>query len=253
MFKTRFRRWGLWKHNKAGNVAEIVRLKKQRDAAHKSSEFILNGRRVDLERIETYLRRSSGKVRQYVESALESAVAVDPQSPAPSSQAAAARISAMALICRTPSPELHETRMRPPDELRSEENMYHAIRNYYAGAFSSQRWVFEEDLPPGPRDPSQMLAITQTKEGVDQGQAIWLRFRTALKLLERPAIVPNPDTGKKTDFSEGVRLMRIAFAELSQNILSGREAPMLLFWILSMCPECPLYICSRVANWSQMS
>jgi hypothetical protein len=135
--------------------------------------------------------------------------------------------------------------------------MYLAIRDYYAGAFESRRWIFEEDLPDLDlnfdltttntttdtpygnnngflaTDSSSIQArARETKAGIDRGQEIWLRFRLALRLLDRPNIIEDLDTGKKKDFAEGVRLMRLSFADLSQNIMAGREAPMLLFWLM---------------------
>lgn len=226
MYKTRFRRWGLWKHNQASNVVEIVRLKKQRDAAHKSSEFILNGRRVDLDRIESYLRRNE-KMRRYVATVAAGGSDSETSPTPPTAAAAVAAARASALICRTPTPESADS-----FELQNEEMMYRAIRDYYDGAFSSQRWAFKGDARRGSpdEDPAVRLAIERTEANILSGQEVWLRFRTAFNLLERPATDNNG--GKEGDYAQGVRLMRIAFAELSQNIISGCESPLLLFWMM---------------------
>ncbi|KAK0715212.1 hypothetical protein B0H67DRAFT_489165 [Lasiosphaeris hirsuta] len=213
MYKSRFRRWGLWKHNQADKVVEIVRLKKERDAAHKPSEFLINGRRVDLERIESYLRRND-KMRRYLASA--AANANPPPTPA--------EASAIALICRTPSPDPGRVCLAAPDELQSEEIMYRAIRDYYDGAFSSRRWIFDDDADPS--SPALTMALQKTSEGIKHGLEIWLRFRAALILLEQPLAKDG------SNHAEGIKLMRVSFAQLSQNILSGHEAPMLLFWIM---------------------
>ncbi|KAK3935430.1 hypothetical protein QBC46DRAFT_323408 [Diplogelasinospora grovesii] len=176
MYKTRFKRWGLWKHNRAGNVIEIVRLKKQRDAAQKPSQFLLHGRRKP---IPTYLRG--------------------------------------------------------PDELQNEEGMYRAIRDYYDGALSAQRWVFNEDIS-SPSSTGLLVQAKRTSVALRRGTDVWLRFRTALATLEEAAIaessltIPCRTTPDKK--AQGIKLMRICFAELSQIILSGYESPMLLFWLL---------------------
>ncbi|KAK5658323.1 hypothetical protein OQA88_2299 [Cercophora sp. LCS_1] len=193
MYKTRFRRWGLWKHNQASTVTSIIQLKRQRDAAHKPSEFTLNGRPVNYERIKSYLRRNE-KMRRL----LESSSALPTVSPD----------TKLALAARTPSPSPEP--VTAPTAFRNEEQLYHAIRNYYAGAFGAGRWVFEG---------SDERAVA-TKQGLRRGQEIWLRFRTALRLLERGG-EGGANGGKEGDYAQGVRLVRISFAELEGAVLGG--------------------------------
>lgn len=194
MYKTRFRRWGLWKHNQASTVVEIVRLKRERDAAHKpTTEILLHGRRVDLSRIDSYLRRND-KMRRYVSSL--------PDSPATHPPTAAA-----ALICRTPSPS------PTPSLLAEDETLYRAIRTYYASSLSTFPWDFT---------PSPSPAHTQTTHHLLLAQTLWSRFRTALNHLTRPP----------TNLALAARLLRIAFAELTTALLSPFASPLLPFWIL---------------------
>jgi hypothetical protein len=47
MFRTRVRKWGIDKNNKATEVAYMLRLKKQRDALGKGSCFFIRDRSVD--------------------------------------------------------------------------------------------------------------------------------------------------------------------------------------------------------------
>lgn len=111
---------------------------------------------------------------------------------------------------------------RAPDELHGEETLYRAVRDYYNGAFSARRWAYEDDSP---------LAVERTNQALARGNEIYVRFRAAVLLLERPSRGNNG--GKAGDFAQGVRLIRISFAELS-NILLGStmEPPMLPLWLL---------------------
>jgi hypothetical protein len=47
MFRTRIRKWGIDKNNKAAEVAYMLRLKKQRDVSGKKSTFFIRNRPVD--------------------------------------------------------------------------------------------------------------------------------------------------------------------------------------------------------------
>lgn len=47
MYRTRIRKWGIDKNNKAAEVAYMLKLKKQRDAQGKTSNFFIRGRPVD--------------------------------------------------------------------------------------------------------------------------------------------------------------------------------------------------------------
>ncbi|KXX79946.1 hypothetical protein MMYC01_202306 [Madurella mycetomatis] len=172
MYKRRFRRWGVWKHEGGGDITGVVEHRSQLNAAQ----------------------------------------------------------SASALIRRIPTPE-------PGDsfELRNEELMYRAIRDYYDAAFSARRWAFHDDNPGRFTTEQDLqfhrLAVERTKRAYNDGQEIWLRFRAALNLLERP--FGGNNGGKEDDFSQGVRLMRVAFAELSLA-LSDSEPPPLFLWLMQV-------------------
>ncbi len=47
MYRTRIRKWGIDKNNKATEVAHLLRLKKQRDVLGKKSHFLIRNRPVD--------------------------------------------------------------------------------------------------------------------------------------------------------------------------------------------------------------
>lgn len=172
MYKRRFRRWGLWKHEEGGDIAGPAEHRSQPNAAQ----------------------------------------------------------SASVLIRRAPTPELGDS-----FELRNEELMYRAIRDYYDAAFSTRRWVFHDDNPGRFTTEQDLqthrLAVERTKRAFNDGQETWLRFRAALNLLERP--FGGNNGGKEDDFSQGVRLMRVAFAELSLAI-SDCEPPLLFLWLMQV-------------------
>lgn len=112
--------------------------------------------------------------------------------------------------------------------------MYRAIRDYYDAAFATQRWTFDGENPSTVVRPdlaTHELAVQRTSQAFKAGEELWVRFRTALNLLERPSRGNNG--GKQGDFAQGVRLMRVAFAELS-HLLSDCEPPLLFFSLVQV-------------------
>ena len=99
MYKTRFSQWGFVKNNTEDEVKKLLSMKFQRDAEGKVSEFVRNGKVVNLG---TYLKRKG--VTEYD--------LVDFELPAdlPSH-----------IRCRTPTPPLAQGYLRSPDLLRAQE------------------------------------------------------------------------------------------------------------------------------------
>ncbi|KAI0445995.1 hypothetical protein F4803DRAFT_559834 [Xylaria telfairii] len=117
-----------------------------------------------------------------------------------------------------------------PVEFRDEEMLYQTLRNYYDASFSARRWAFDEDNTVTEQDlPAYRLTVEQTNQAMGASEEIYERFRAALGLLERPSQGNNG--GKEGDFAQGVRLIRISFAELS-HILASAESPLLPIWML---------------------
>jgi len=115
--------------------------------------------------------------------------------------------------------------------------LYRAIRDYYDGAFLSRRWVFEfgtgTSTAASDNQHEQQLATQRTSQAIRAGDEIYVRFRAAVFLLERPFHGNN--RGKAGDFAQGVRLMRISFAEVSRIFLGGTEhmeSPMMVLWLI---------------------
>ncbi|KAK5658663.1 hypothetical protein OQA88_2059 [Cercophora sp. LCS_1] len=110
-----------------------------------------------------------------------------------------------------------------PTHLPGEEAAYRALRDYYDGSFVMRRWQSENDsLGPHSR-------LSREDQVLKAGVETYVRFRAALGLLERPSRGNNG--GKAGDFAQGVRLMRISFAELP-GILAQGESPMLPIWMM---------------------
>jgi hypothetical protein len=109
MYKTRFSQWGFVKNNTEDEVKRLLSMKFQRDAEGKVSEFVRNGRIVNLG---TYLKRKG--VTEYD--------LVDFETPAqlPSY-----------VKCRTPTPPPAPGYLRSPDLLRAQETVVGNMRKAF--------------------------------------------------------------------------------------------------------------------------
>lgn len=109
MYKTRFSQWGFVKNNTEEEVKRLLSMKFQRDAEGKVSEFVRNGRVVNLG---TYLKRKG--VTEYD--------LVDFELPAdlPSH-----------VRCRTPTPPPGPGYLRSPDLLRAQETVIGNMRKAF--------------------------------------------------------------------------------------------------------------------------
>lgn len=109
MYKTRFSQWGFVKNNTEDEVKKLLSMKFQRDAEGKVSEFVRNGRIINLG---TYLKRKG--VTEYD--------LVDFETPAdlPSY-----------VRCRTPTPPPAPGYLRSPDLLRAQETVVGNMRKAF--------------------------------------------------------------------------------------------------------------------------
>ena len=109
MYKTRFSQWGFVKNNTEDEVKTLLSMKFQRDARGKVTEFVRNGRVINLG---TYLKRKG--VTEYD--------LVDFQTPA----------DLPAYVrCRTPTPPPVPGYLRSPDLLRAQEAVIGNIRKAF--------------------------------------------------------------------------------------------------------------------------
>jgi hypothetical protein len=58
MYKTRIRKWGLYKNNRANEVMHMVRIKRQRATVNKDTNFYIRNAKVDWSDIQRYLNRN---------------------------------------------------------------------------------------------------------------------------------------------------------------------------------------------------
>ncbi|KAK3377510.1 hypothetical protein B0H63DRAFT_451386 [Podospora didyma] len=241
MYKTRFKRWGLWKNTKAADVAEVLRQststtsasdttttvttttttttvtttksrnRSDQQVSESKQVFLVNGKHVDSSRIERYIRN---RCRQYrlrptdlSASLIQAASASALNKPAP--------LGLSSRWWKGGSSHLPGTSAA----LIAEEKTYRTIYDYFEGSLTSGRWVFETDATC---DPS-------TEGGQEMAQIISQfheRFKVAAPLLAKP--------GTK-EGAEGVKMARICFAEIP-IVLNGKtfgaEDPNFLIFFL---------------------
>lgn len=226
MYKTRFKRWGLWKYTRAADIPQILKAKTERVAEQQPTEVFLNGKRVDLDKVERYLRRR-GSIRRQVESGTllvqsppQSSSAVVARKRPPdrrgSTPAASSPVSTLSLV--SPISPASPVYLNPPSALRIPEDTYRAIRDYYDGCFSGRRWV-----SVSPVDGRVFLATeTGLQDGNQRLNEFHQRFKLAFRLLQDPA----------TTGPEGMKMTRVCFAELP-DVLAG-EDPTMLYCILDL-------------------
>jgi len=109
MYKTRFSQWGFVKNNTEDEVKRLLSMKFQRDAEGKVSEFVRNGKVVDLG---TYLKRKG--VTEY--DLVDFEVPVDLPSH---------------IRCRTPTPPPAPEYLKSPDLLRAQELVVSNMRKAF--------------------------------------------------------------------------------------------------------------------------
>ena len=124
MYKTRFSQWGFVKNNTEDEVKKLLSMKFQRDAEGKVSEFVRNGKIVNLG---TYLKRKG--VTEYD--------LVDFELPAnlPSH-----------IRCRTPTPPPAPEYLKSPDLMRAQELVVSNIRKAF---LQCRQWELETEREVG--------------------------------------------------------------------------------------------------------
>lgn len=137
MYKIRFNKWGLHKKLRAHQVAELLVQRGKRAAVGKTSVSFVHGRKIDSDRLNTYLRRVSPARCKELEAILAGRIEVS----------GAQKRSIEDIICRTPSPEPREPeppavprRLDAPDGLRLPEECMQIVHSYVGGAFDASLW-----------------------------------------------------------------------------------------------------------------
>lgn len=114
MYKYRLQKWGLDKKFKEKEVAQMALLKKQRDAAGKKSEFLIQGRRIQWDLVERYLHR-----RPDLQTKIRAGI-IKIGDPIPG------------LVCRSPSPD--PVRHASP-VLQYSDELLRLLKGYYEATF----------------------------------------------------------------------------------------------------------------------
>ncbi|KAK3290475.1 uncharacterized protein B0H64DRAFT_59301 [Chaetomium fimeti] len=133
MFRTRIRKWGIDKNNKAAEVAYMLKLKKQRDISGKKSTFFIRNRPVDWEDIERYLARTPDFWAKHGTTLDLSKSPHD-------------------ITCTTPPPESPRIlsasvpqKLDAAHELRVHEEILRFFRDYTEGSFEQGMWHLSPD------------------------------------------------------------------------------------------------------------
>ncbi|OIW23814.1 hypothetical protein CONLIGDRAFT_110518 [Coniochaeta ligniaria NRRL 30616] len=129
MYKSKLREWGLSKYIRATEAVAIIKAMEERQAAGKSSQIVLRGEKVDLDRIKNYVRRNRNRGR------LERMLIEEKQVP---------ETVERELICRTPSPS-PDLRSPTPGPLGPAEDLYRSISIYVDGSFEAGNWFLHGD------------------------------------------------------------------------------------------------------------
>lgn len=85
MYKTRIKTWGFAKNCTTTRVSSLLHQKKERSAIEKSSKLGSEGKRVELSRIEKYLKRKKQSLEEFTIVEKEGARSDDIDMPAPPS------------------------------------------------------------------------------------------------------------------------------------------------------------------------
>ncbi|KAK0719347.1 hypothetical protein B0H67DRAFT_642710 [Lasiosphaeris hirsuta] len=234
MYKMRIKKWGLEKYNNMARVAYMVRLKKERDAVGKKSDFTVRSRPVDWADIERYLKRKPDVIAKIESGVVEVGNA------------------AMGIVCRTPSPDPAvmmsvPPRLEGPREVGATGDVLGLFRDYMDGSFDSGLWRYSE-VAKSYLGPQGMIANyrmctwtsdvwTAVKRGKDDGEIIQ-RLNELMDHLG--ALIKDQDVALFTELIRCFyylytwrpavcRLVICFVADLCEVILSARH-PLTLAW-----------------------
>lgn len=129
MYKSKLREWGLSKYIRAAEAVAIIKAMEERQAAGKASQVVIRGEKVDLDRIENYVRRNRNRGRLQRMLIEESQVH---------------EMVERELVCRTPSPS-PDLRSPTPGHLGPAEDLYRSVSVYVDGSFTAGNWFLGGD------------------------------------------------------------------------------------------------------------
>ncbi|KAI1213909.1 uncharacterized protein F4807DRAFT_204933 [Annulohypoxylon truncatum] len=162
MYKIRFNKWGLHKKLRAHQVAELLVQRGKRAAVGKPSVSFVGGRKIDADRLNTYLRRVSPARRKELIAILSGRAEM----------ASTQKRSIEDIICRTPSPEpepemeMVPRRLEAPDSLRLPEECMQIVQTYVGGAFDGALWqrTPDKELVFPPRGKTWLDPVSSARQ-----------------------------------------------------------------------------------------
>lgn len=254
MYKSRFKRWGLWKYNKVADVAEIIRHQKEGKLAELPEPLAVRSKTLDIQKAEKYVKR---RMRHHVARMQARTQQAEPggdgqrrQQPLPhphphphsSDQGLPSTSSSAVPLPATRPPTSQHARfpwanfryLRAPDELENEEHTYRVVLDYIDSSFLRNMWTERSMSPSSPSGSettgeagsdggSRLVLKASVHETRSQVQDLSARFKMGINLL-------TGETGSPASPAEGIKEMRIAFAMLPA-VLSA-EDPLLLQYVL---------------------
>lgn len=158
MYKRRLQAWGYQKNCKEKEVLAILTAKKQRDAVHKPSEFLVRAEKVDMDRVHRYLERRPDLLRRIDSSSIPG------------------HLLALSVVARTPPPC---TGLRTEEYLHVREQALLIIAEWYDGCLSSGAWEIDDD-----GNVLQNGAWTAALRAASWG-SMWYSARPALNTRKR--------------------------------------------------------------------
>lgn len=156
MYKTRIKKWALDKNNKMDEVVHMVRIRNQRAAMGKETEFTVRNRKVDWKDIERYMNRTPALLAKVEDGQMELGS------------------SALGIVCRTPSPDPARmlsvpTNLNATRYLTLQEEIMTLLRDYMVGAFENKLWLNSpaDNCCYGPNGVAASYSLSQWYEGLE--------------------------------------------------------------------------------------
>lgn len=186
MYKDHFRKWGLVKNISGQEATTILRLKTQREATGKNSEFYRCGRKIDFGRVQKHLKRKKA--------ILASTGLANDNMPANVLHEPDRKITA---FTPPPSPILHG-----PDTVEILDEVLRRVRDYLSANFSNGTWAVSN---------SGQVINVRHPDGLNTMNAALAHFRNG---------VGNFLVGNQ----HGTRLLSLAGTKLEEAIIYAKPS-----------------------------
>ncbi|KAH9909903.1 hypothetical protein F4778DRAFT_713321 [Xylariomycetidae sp. FL2044] len=163
MYKKKLAEWKAFKNLRASEVVQVLRLKRDRDAAGKASIFFIRGKQVDPGSLKSYISRNSSVLAQVGSSqspdpeALGDVVAKSPQRVSSSPE----RGSSLTSLLKLPEMTKSNPNLASRDDHNShEKHILEGLRAYTDQCFDTGLWQWTQDYcwnTKGHQGPTELL------------------------------------------------------------------------------------------------